>query len=133
MTRATRVRADQVLELLIAGLTRREILKWAAEKTEWKASDRSIDRLIAAAGEALEAAAAPRRAREFNKTLRRLDMLFARSLQITDFKACLAVERERIALLGLARTGPQIKRRTTRRNAAPTLRWGSVAKVESGG
>ena len=34
-------------------------------------------------------------------------MLFARSLQINDFKACLAIEKEHIALLKLGGTGPR--------------------------
>jgi hypothetical protein len=105
----TDARADQVLDLVVAGLTRREIIKWVDTKSEWKIKTRQIDRLIARAHAALEATAQPHRERELAKAIRRLDMLFARSLQINDFKACLAVEKERIALLKLGdkpRRGP---------------------------
>ena len=105
----TDARADQVLDLVVAGLTRREIIKWVETKSDWGIKTRQIDRLIARAHEALEATAQPRRERELAKAIRRLDMLFARSLQINDFKACLAVEKERIALLKLGdkpRRGP---------------------------
>ena len=94
-------RADQVLELVVAGLTRGQILKWVAEKSGWEIGPRQIGRLIQRAHQALEQAGRPHREREFAKALRRLDTLFARSLQINDFKACLAIERERIALLKL--------------------------------
>jgi hypothetical protein len=105
----TDARADQVLDLVVAGLTRREIIKWVDTKSDWKIKTRQVDRLIHRAHEALEKTAAPHRERELAKAIRRLDMLFARSLQINDFKACLAVEKERIALLKLGdkpRRGP---------------------------
>jgi hypothetical protein len=105
----TSARAEQVLELVIAGLTRAQIIKWVNEKSGWGIKTRQVDRLIAQAHELLDQEAQPRRERELAKAIRRLDMLFARSLQINDFKACLAVERERIALLKLGdkpRRGP---------------------------
>ena len=89
----TDARAEQVLDLIVAGLTRREVLKWVDAKSDWKIGARQVDRLIALAHAALEATAIPHHQRELAKSLRRLDMLFARSLQINDFKACLAVER----------------------------------------
>jgi hypothetical protein len=105
----TDARADQVLDLVVAGLTRREIIKWAETKSEWRIKTRQVDRLIRLAHDTLEKTAEPHRQRELAKSLRRLDMLFARSLQINDFKGCLVIERERIQLLGLAgerRRGP---------------------------
>jgi hypothetical protein len=95
-------RVDQVLELVVAGLTRAHIIKWVQEKSDWKIGDRQTDRLIHAARQILQTQAEPHRREELAKSLRRLDMLFARSLQINDFKGCLAIERERIALLHLS-------------------------------
>lgn len=107
----TDARADQVLDLIVAGLTRREVLKWVETKSEWQISTRQVDRLISLAHDALQATAEPHRKRELAKSVKRLDMLFARSLQINDYKACLAVEQARINLLGLgaahAKRGPQ--------------------------
>ena len=105
----TDARVDQVLDLVVAGLTRREVIKYVETKTDWAIGERQIDRLIALAHEQLEQTAKPHRERELARATRRLDMLFARSLQINDYKACLAVEQARIALLGLApkaRRGP---------------------------
>ena len=102
-------RADQILDFVVAGLTRREILKWVETKSDWHIKARQVDRLIARAHEMLDATAEPHRQRELAKAIRRLDMLFARSLQVNDFKACLAVEKERIILLKLSdqpRRGP---------------------------
>src|SRR3990167_2619821 len=98
---ATRARTEQVLELLAAGLSRREIIRWAAEKTEWAVGSRTIDRLIRRAGKLFESESAPLRAREIGKSLRRLEMLFSRCLAEKDYKGALAVEARRIALLGL--------------------------------
>jgi len=108
-------RVDVVLELLVAGLSRRQILANVEQKhAEWHASQRTIDRYIAMAYGILEQEAKPIRAREIAKALRRLDMLFARSLAITDFKACLAIQRERNTLLWLYETGaPQEQAKAT--------------------
>ena len=43
----TDARADQVLELVVAGLTRRDIIKWVETKSDWKIGTRQVDRLIA--------------------------------------------------------------------------------------
>ena len=102
MSSAAKQRVDTVLELLVAGLHRRQIVEHAAKKfPDWQASPRTIDRYISAAHTILEQEAKPIRARELAKAIRRLDMLFARCMTITDYKGALAVERERIALLGL--------------------------------
>jgi hypothetical protein len=95
-------RAEKILELVASGLTRRQILQWVKEKSKWQASARTIDRMLAQAHELLEREAKVHRQRELGLALKRLNMLFARCMQITDFKAALAVEREHIALLGLA-------------------------------
>jgi hypothetical protein len=101
----TDARTEQVLELVVAGLSRAQIAKWVSEKSDWGIQTRQIDRLIAQAHVLLLETAQPHREREFSKSLRRLDMLFARSLQINDFKGCLGIEKERIALLGLSDRG----------------------------
>ena len=42
-------RAEQVLDLVVAGLTRAQVIKYVAEKTDWKIKTRQVDRLIARA------------------------------------------------------------------------------------
>ena len=110
MTSTKKARVEIILELLVAGLSRRQILEHASKKlADWQASPRTIDRFISAAHALLEQEARPIRAREFGKALRRLDSLFARCMQITDYKGALAVERERIALLNLSHTWPLMR------------------------
>jgi hypothetical protein len=102
-------RVEAVIELVISGYGRAKIIGWVNERTDWKISIRQIDRLIAGARKRLDEAVAPEHQREFHKALRRLDLLFVRSLEAGDFRTCLAIERERIALLKLGdkpRRGP---------------------------
>lgn len=102
-------RVSQLFDLVVAGLNRAQILKYVREKTDWGIGARQIDRLTARARDMLSELAETKHDKELGKAIARLDMLFARSLQINDFKACLAIERERIALLKLGdkpRRGP---------------------------
>jgi hypothetical protein len=99
----TAARLEQVLELLVCGLNRREIQKWTKEKGKWEVSDRTIDRLIVLARDTIMDGMERDRSKHIALAVRRLDVLFARCMQITDYKGALAVENSRIALLGLSK------------------------------
>ena len=117
--RANDERVTIVLELVVCGLQRRQIAEQIEKKfPDWKVSIRTLSRYIKNAHTALEREAKPIRERELGKAIRRLDLLFARCLQITDFKAALAVERERIQLLNLSHTWPMTYARPS---ALPTV------------
>ncbi len=96
-------RIDLVYDLLIAGLTRAEVIKFLREKhPEWKMCTRSVDNLIACAKRKLQEASETHRDEELGKALDRLDKLYQRSFAINDYKACAAIVKQRTELLGLA-------------------------------
>lgn len=94
-------RVSTVLSLLVAGCTRREIIRYAAEKTTWGVCERQIENYIAAANRAFEELSKTSRAREIGRALARLDDLYAKSLRIQDYKGCLATQKEINDLLAL--------------------------------
>ena len=93
-------RAAKVSELLASGLTVKQIQQYAAEKLNWNTTERAIFKYIAKANEIFAQESKAKVAEEFGKGLRRLNMLFASSLKIQDFKACLAIQREINNMLG---------------------------------
>ena len=50
-----------MLDLIVAGLTRRELIKWVESKSDWKIKTRQVDRLIAQAHVLLLETAQPHR------------------------------------------------------------------------
>jgi len=104
MKKATNAEASQrtraVYEKLVQGASRAEILQYVA-KEAWGINERSIDYYIQRATKKLEKEAAPAREIELGKAKARLAMLFARSLQIKDYKGALAIQKEINTLLGL--------------------------------
>ncbi len=85
-------RAGKVSELLASGLTVKQIHTYATEKLLWNVSERMIWKYIAKANTIFAEESKAKVAEEFGKGLRRLNMLFASSLKIQDFKACLAIQ-----------------------------------------
>lgn len=94
-------RVNQVLKLLLNGLSRAEICQFVSEKTDWNVDERTIDRYIAEANAIFKEKSNIIREQEIGKSLLRLENLYARNMQITDFKAALAVQKEINAMLGL--------------------------------
>lgn len=101
---STSARVDAIYDLVVAGLKRSEIIKWSKETAGWHVELRQIERYIAAAHKLLDEQAEPHRQRELAKAIRRLDMLFARAFKVQDYKTCLAVAKEHVALLNLGQT-----------------------------
>ena len=95
------IRVTKIVELLMLGLSRAEIIQYASEKGVWNVTTRTIDNYIARATKAIEAQSETKREYEIGKTLERLEHLFKRNISIQDFKAALAVVKERSELLGL--------------------------------
>ena len=104
MTRATNAeisrRVDQIYTLMLGGASYRDILAHC-EKHEWPVKKRMIDHYIQRARERFEQAAETKRGQEFGRALDRLEDLYSRNLKIQDYKAALAVVKERLTLLGL--------------------------------
>lgn len=102
-------RVDKVFELLTAGLSRAQIVRFIADKTDWAVGERTIDNYIAKATEGFEAIADVDRRVMAGKAIARLDELYARSMRIQDYKVCLAIQREINSLLKLDRKWPARK------------------------
>lgn len=94
-------RVTTVFGLIVAGCTRAEIIRYSAEKTTWGVESRQIDAYIAQATVQLGEASKTSRAVELGKALARLNDLYAKSLRIQDYKACLAMQKEISELLAL--------------------------------
>ena len=95
------LRVAKVFELLAAGLTRAQIIRYVADKTEWGACERTVDSYIALATKEFDVLADVDRRVIAGMALARLNELYARSLRIQDFKTALAVQRELNKLTGL--------------------------------
>lgn len=101
-----RERLDVVLELLLLGYQRREILQ-SASKLGWlngkgePVSDRTVDTYIHEANAELEALATIDRQREIGKARARLEKLFNKSFQIQDYKTARAIQKDISDLFGL--------------------------------
>jgi hypothetical protein len=95
------VRVNLVMDVLLMGLRPDEISRYLTEKKNLKISRRTVDRYIQEATERIIQAAEVDRPFELGQAKKRLDHLYQRNISIQDFKAALAVIRERSALLGL--------------------------------
>lgn len=97
------MRIEAVYDLLLAGLSRAEILRFVAEQhPEWNIRTRQIESLIACAKAKLKEASETHREEELGKALDRLDKLYQRSYAINDYKTCAAIVKQRADLLGIA-------------------------------
>jgi len=76
-------------------------LQYVAEYTEWSSGIRTIDSYIERATKKIRAAATIDREKEIGQAITRLELLFNRNMQITDYKAAAAVQKQRSELLGL--------------------------------
>jgi hypothetical protein len=101
MTAKVAARVDQVYDMLVAGLSYRQILKLAKEKHGWAVSSRTVDTYVAHAKERLEAEAKIRRGAELGKAIARLDNQYFKADQRKDHRGATMIERERIELLNL--------------------------------
>lgn len=94
-------RVDQVAELVLAGLSRSEILRYVSEKTDWGVSERTVDTYLARANEKLQAEGKRDRAAEFGKALARLETLYRKALTGNNYKTCLSIQKEIAQLMAL--------------------------------
>jgi len=103
-------RTDTVLNLIVMGLTRREILRYVTKDADppWDVCNRSVDRYIAAAKKIIEKAAEVNIQRELGLSSKRLEDLYKRNISIQDYKGALAVQKERNELFGLKKQGIDI-------------------------
>lgn len=92
-------RVAKVSDLLIAGASRAQIVRFCAEK--FSVSDDTADRYIAQARKAFQEATAPDRREEAHKALERYQTLYAKCLSVQDYKAAASIQDRICKLMGL--------------------------------
>jgi hypothetical protein len=95
-------RVTDVFRWLLEGKSRDAIVELVgSDEVEWTAAPRTVDVYIAKARQRLEALSEVRREAELGKAIARLDALYEKALAEKQIRTALAIERERIILLGL--------------------------------
>jgi hypothetical protein len=94
-------RITEIYKLLLMRVPRHDILRYCAEKTTWNLKERAIQYLITAATARFEEQAVIIRDQQFGKAVASIEDVYARSHRISDYKTCLAAQRELNELLGL--------------------------------
>lgn len=92
-------RIDEVFTLLLRGASRPEILRHLAETGVQ--ADRTADWYIGKANARFKSLSRTKQEQELGRQLGRLEDLYGRNFRVQDYKAALAVLRERNELLGL--------------------------------
>lgn len=93
-------RIAKVAELIMSGLNGVQIHKYVTDKLNWDVTQRAVWKYVVAANEGFAEQAKAKAKDEFGKGLSRLNMLFAASLKIQDYKACLAIQKEINLMMG---------------------------------
>lgn len=93
-------RVTQIVELLLNGVSRAQILQFAA-KSGWKVADRSVDDYIAAATEQIKTSAAYDRDYEIAKAKERLEYLYQTNMIKQDHREARMVIKAQAELMGL--------------------------------
>ena len=88
------LRIEQIVNLLLSGLRRSEIIRFVAEKTDWGVVDRTIDNYIGRATKNIRAAHEGVSEHNMAMAQMRLLDLYKRSMNIQDYKTCLSILRE---------------------------------------
>ncbi|HEY3320866.1 MAG TPA: hypothetical protein VGP72_10415 [Planctomycetota bacterium] len=128
-------RTADLADLLACGLTPGEIRKWigeqGAKKPEWQSPPdaATLANLLRQAKRAIVAETNRDKGYQYAVALRRLDHLYARSMQINDFKGALAVQVELNRLLGLKREAEEQKATP---KAAPARMPAEVTRLLAG-
>jgi hypothetical protein len=105
-------RVTQVIELILAGLSTREIVNYTMKDQKWDVCERTIHGYIRKARDYFKEGSAVDRKEQIGTALGRMQRLYTKSLKIQDFKTCLAIQKEISALFGLnapARTDINLK------------------------
>ncbi len=94
-------RIGEVGGLLVAGLSRAQILQYIADNADWSASTRTIDGYIRKATDRIRDAAKDARREQLDMATMRLNDLYALCMNSQDYKTPLAVVGKQIDLFGL--------------------------------
>lgn len=97
------IRISIILDMLLSGLRRREILQNIAtnEALKWDVSDRQIDEYIRLANEEISKIAEKDKDKTYRKVKSRLEFLYRKSIEVRDYKTALVVNEKEAELDGL--------------------------------
>lgn len=96
------LRVDKVSDLIIKGLTRREIITYIEKKTDWNIANRTVDTLIGKAKDRFKLESEIDKETERRIAEGRFQLLYEMAIKVQDTKAAIAAEWKRCELLGLA-------------------------------
>jgi len=107
------LRVDEIFNLLLQGLGRRQILRFVAEQRsggvdrrgeplpDWNVQSRQVDNYMAAATRRLKRAGRTQRDLEMGRAVARLHDIYAKAAARGDLTACRQVQKDLTELLGL--------------------------------
>ena len=110
------IRVNEIIELIVMGFTRADILQYVAnigkkendDRNPWNVCIKTIDNYTRRARKLLEKSAKTITKRELGLAIRRFEDLFKRNLAIQDYKAALSVQKAKNELLGLITQTPPV-------------------------
>ena len=99
----TEQRIVSVVEFLLRGMNRREILQFVAQNEEykWDVTASQIDNYIREAKKIIAESGVFNKDEEAGKAIERLNNLYRKAYSKGDFRACLAIQKELSELVGL--------------------------------
>lgn len=83
-----------IYEMLLRGYTTSDIVHYAAEKTDWNVSRRTVEEYIRRAREDVARISDEEKEAALGSSLKRLDMLYRKALKKDDLKTALAIQKE---------------------------------------
>ena len=102
ITKAERTRrVEKVVSLLLMGAKRADIILYASQKANWGVSERQITTYIKYATEEIKAQSHDEIEFERGRMKERLESLYQGNIKKKDFRAALAVTKERGEMLGI--------------------------------
>ena len=98
------IRTHAVVELLLVGTPRQEILRYVAEDTDWGINERQVDNYIKGARDVIAKTAERSTDVQFGLGQQRLNRLYNDALRVQDLRTALGVVREQNKLHDLTTT-----------------------------
>ena len=95
------LRINEIHKLLINQVSRKDIIRYIAEKTTWNLQERTIDRYIQIVTKTIRQAAIVDRELELGLAIQQTKDLYAKTARIQDYRTSLQCRRELSELIGL--------------------------------
>ena len=90
-----------IYQMILKGYSRVEILRYASEKTKWNVSGRQVETYLHRAQERYKKNLDKKEEFLLGKSYTRLENLYRKSFDNSDFKTCLQIEKTIIETFGL--------------------------------